>query len=520
MRGDRAAVARFFQFLQDRAADFFDGPGPTLGPSRWVVSARIEDDRSSFPESERIVPDELSEFVRTFDPRRRRVPMICGQGRDIPAHWAEALPPVGRVLEVDRDHINFWTRLAGIIDPILGVSRLDACVTDGYTQQSIGFSRGLAETDGRAALWHVAQLSEGEPPGIPNMPSLDEVGFGLSEDELERVRTEHRDLSRGGLRMAVAATRAIEGYRPPEDVRSHLQYRCLSHFARAAATNGLELDMDEETLARILNAAFQPLAQEIRGITGRTSTEVSAAPATAPAAAPVATQPGATVPAAQAAPAQAPAAPAQAQGVQAAQTPAPGTPAAQPAPAAQAAPLAPAPADGSAAPAPAQADPAQGQQGAEASGATPAQPQDEAERHAALRGRAQLAARRAQLSGVLDGRAASEQANRALAGGEQSVALFESLVGDSLAQRSGTLTREVRVVGHDQPIQISPRAQVFRICGEQPPVNEASLGILSLAAAEAQRDFPEVGPDDPQFVGALHRHCERMLRNSGLMGGA
>ncbi len=156
--------------------------GLQFGPARWLVMARTEDNRSDFPSEARITPSIVVDFVATFDPSRRRVPIICAQGRNIPAHFTDTLPPVGEITALDRDRINLWGAARSIIDPVLGVPRLDLCVSSGYNDRSIGFLKASRETDGRPNLFHLALLG-GEPPGVPNMPSLAEHGFGLDAEQ-------------------------------------------------------------------------------------------------------------------------------------------------------------------------------------------------------------------------------------------------------------------------------------------------------------------------------------------------
>lgn len=219
--------------------------GLKFGPPRWMVLARIEDDRSDFPADQRITHRTLDELVDTFDPEWRRVPIICAQGRDIPAHWADPLPPVGEIVALDRDLINLWGHVRSVIDPILGIPRLDLCVAHGFNDRSIGFHTGTNETEGRAALFHLALLG-GEPPGIPNMPSLVAHGFGLDDEQLETLRQRCAALpcsadpsdrttvaqllghAVGDLTREWAALGGLERYR---ELAAELQHRTTCHFA-------------------------------------------------------------------------------------------------------------------------------------------------------------------------------------------------------------------------------------------------------------------------------------------------
>lgn len=168
--------------------------GVELGEARWIVIARVEDDRSDFAPEQRITHRTIDELIETFDSERRQVPVICAQGEPIGGHGTEALPPVGQVVALSRDDINLWGKVRSFVDPVLELSRLDLCVSIGYDQRSIGFRTSSNETGGRPSLVHLALLA-GQQPGISNMPTLSAQGLGLEDDQLEKLRTRFDDVT-------------------------------------------------------------------------------------------------------------------------------------------------------------------------------------------------------------------------------------------------------------------------------------------------------------------------------------
>ena len=261
--------------LSSLASDVRDLLSPLLGPStielapaRWLVIARVEDDRSDFPEARRISHRMLSEFVDTFDPEVRRVPVICSQGEGVPAHWADPLPPVGRVTALERDHLNLWGEVRSFVDPVLGLPRIDVCVADGFTQQSIGFRTTSAETGGRARIWHLAQLSEGEPPGIANMPRLDEMGFGLDDEQLRQLQERRAGYTAGGrfglaARQVLAEWRGFGGVETFREQAGELEYRCRAGLAACGDSNLLEeiTTMKAEELRTLVEQTLTPAVE-------------------------------------------------------------------------------------------------------------------------------------------------------------------------------------------------------------------------------------------------------------------
>ena len=257
-----------------------------LSPPRWILAARREDARSDFPQAEWITHRTLDDFIDTFHTAGRRVAVICGRGSflyqptTLPAHWAEVLPPAGVAVAAERDRINLWLQLRSVIDPILGLPRIDLNVAEGYDQQSIGFAEGSNETAGRARLWHLAQLSLGEPPGIPNMPSFSDLGFGLDSAQLEQLRQRRNALAPHERSIAekfgVYAARLTDEWAEFGGVEqralSEMRYRCAAHFAihedrdLVAEVAQEVIDLNEEELANVLARVFEPLVGEVRAL--------------------------------------------------------------------------------------------------------------------------------------------------------------------------------------------------------------------------------------------------------------
>lgn len=157
----------------------------------WLPIARVEDDRSDFYGSDPITYRDLKQAVETFDPARRRIPIVCGMGRapeasSGPGHWCGMyMPPLGEVTRLSFDGLNLWAKARAIVDPDTGEDRIAWAVTRGATERSVFLIRASAETGGKTMLWHLAQLSMGEGPGTPNMPTLD---TWLSAGETDRAR--------------------------------------------------------------------------------------------------------------------------------------------------------------------------------------------------------------------------------------------------------------------------------------------------------------------------------------------
>ena len=151
----------------------------------WIPMARVEDSRSDFFPDQPITYEDLAECVETFDPQRRRIPVVCGMaGADSgPSHYKGMyLPSPAKVTALDFDGLTLWGRFLPIIDPVTGEDRFEFGMKNGFTEGSVCIIKNSNETGGKAMLWHHAQLGMGEGPGIANMPSLDEwLGGGETE---------------------------------------------------------------------------------------------------------------------------------------------------------------------------------------------------------------------------------------------------------------------------------------------------------------------------------------------------
>ena len=428
--------------------------GLRFGPARWMVLARIEDDRSDFGPEARIGDEHLDEFVASFDPERRRVPVICAQGRDIPAHWADPLPPVGEIVALDRDLINLWGRAQSIIDPILDIPRLDLCVSEGFNDRSIGFHLGSNETEGRAALFHLALLG-GEHPGISNMPTLTAHGFGLDDDQLKRLRRRRSalDLDRattaqlighavGSMTREWAALGGLDNYR---QLAAELQHRTTAHFAFR--------EDDHDLIQEALPMSHEHLEALMEGLTRGLETLGTIAERLTPAAQGTETAEPAT----------------QDSGGAGAPPPAPHTPAPPP---------------------------------------TRQTPPQTSHDPATLRARAAAIANRSIALGILPRQAALEQAGRLSEAGTEAVEAWGESI-DQLAQaQNGQVFREVRV-GAGPPVQVNLAAHQFRVFSKPGVgVDERRLAVLSRAVEEVQRLNPGTNRLDPK---TLERAAQRYL---------
>jgi len=430
-----------------------------LSPPRWMLAARREDARSDFPQAEWITHRTLDDFIGTFHTAGRRVAVICGRGSflyqptTLPAHWAEVLPPAGVAVAAERDRINLWLQLRSVIDPILGLPRIDLNVAEGYDQQSIGFAEGSNETAGRTRLWHLAQLSLGEPPGIPNMPSFSDLGFGLDSAQLEQLRQRRNALAPHERSIAekfgVYAARLTDEWAEFGGVEqralSEMRYRCAAHFAihedrdLVAEVAQEVIDLNEEELATVLARAFEPLVTEVRALRdGLAAQELSGE---------VLEVSG-----------------------EVAETET------------------------------REAVPRTGR-----AGGTPALPAMEDQ--AALAQRALVASRRAVAFGVLPREVAQERAARCLAGGEVAVAAFEEIVQEQSQARAGNLTREVRVSGGGE-LRLPVDPSRYRSLRHRAEVDPQLLEVSAVVQHRLRAQNPSApGLDLDQF----RRQCQQEL---------
>ena len=439
-----------------------------LDQPRWILAARREDDRSDFPASERITTQTLDQFVDTFHLGERRVAVICGRGSflyqptTLPAHWAEMLPPAGVAVAAERDRINLWLQLRSIVDPILDLPRIDLNVSEGYDQQSIGFSKGSNETSGRARLWHLAQLSLGEPPGIPNMPSFSDMGFGLDADQLEQLRQRRAALAPHQRSIAqlfgVYAANLTDEWKSFGGIErralSEMRYRCAAHFAIQHDRDLLDqvaqevLDLTDEQLAHLLSNAFEPFVGELRSLRNDLAAQQ----------------------------------------------------------------LAPAPEGEEGA----TADPALAQaRPKEETGSVedlPPGPSEVLQDRAALAQRALRASRRAVALGVLPRDVAQERASRCLIAGAEALTAFEEMIDEQAQARTGRLMREVRVEGVGE-VQVPRDPQRYRSLRHRAEVDPELLEI-SVGVQERMRVHNPTAPG--LDLALFRRHCQRELDRRAL----
>lgn len=157
------------------------------GPDRWIIAARTEGSHSRFPAEERIRPAHLREVVQTFSRDRRQVPVVAGRdvadtGHRFPPHSATTnsnlTVPAGEVMDVRFDGLTLWALVRSFMDPDIGVSRIDHLVERGHNHRSVAIDPPTPETDGKRSLHSIDLLPGTVAEGIPNMPRLDESGFG------------------------------------------------------------------------------------------------------------------------------------------------------------------------------------------------------------------------------------------------------------------------------------------------------------------------------------------------------
>lgn len=147
----------------------------------WFILARVEDERSLFPESERIKHDMLSRMTAAYDPEFRKAALIGPNGG--PSHdtgeFSRFIP--GHVEALEFDGYYLWGLVSENFE-----GYISWLVEDGHEQRSIQWWPALPElTDAPPYLRHVAMLT-GEPPGTPNLPSLDQWFLeqqGVAQDD-------------------------------------------------------------------------------------------------------------------------------------------------------------------------------------------------------------------------------------------------------------------------------------------------------------------------------------------------
>lgn len=155
----------------------------------WMVLARIEGDDSLFADDP-ITEKELRDMAGSYDPEFRKAPIITGYdpdgGASGPSHWVgEFNAPLGFATALAFDGLNLWGEVEQRYDED-GVGLVEKAVAKGFLQRSIGWWRKLVEVKNKPYLRHIALLG-GEPPGIPNLPPLDQYFRSMVGEQLGRV---------------------------------------------------------------------------------------------------------------------------------------------------------------------------------------------------------------------------------------------------------------------------------------------------------------------------------------------
>jgi hypothetical protein len=157
--------------------------GVVLTAPRLILIARVEDERSPFPADYRITADIARKVCESYDPKIYRAAVICSANGETPHEGASAsASPAGYVSALEFDGLNIWGYVDSIVDPVTNLSRMDWLVQNGHTCVSVNICLS------RCILLHLAQLPDGNLPGIFGMPNLLDFGFGLSMTEIEALR--------------------------------------------------------------------------------------------------------------------------------------------------------------------------------------------------------------------------------------------------------------------------------------------------------------------------------------------
>lgn len=136
----------------------------------WIIVARVEDaERTMFDADELLTAEELGAMATAYD-RHYRTAAVVLPGEGMSAHFvgehSRWIPASVDALQFDGYHL--WALLRS------RWSDLEWSVVAGATQRSIQWWGSLPELPGAPPyLRHIALLT-GEPPGIANMPSLDQ----------------------------------------------------------------------------------------------------------------------------------------------------------------------------------------------------------------------------------------------------------------------------------------------------------------------------------------------------------
>lgn len=155
--------------------------GVTTSDGRtWMIAARVEDDRSSFPPADRIQSQELADTADCYDPDMiHRAPVILPEGG--PGHWTGefAKQTAGQVDGLSFDGYNLWALVKQ------NDGRISQAIADGLTNRSIGLMPKYSEAGGKPYLRHL--LITAETPGITNLRPLEEFFPAGANDKASRA---------------------------------------------------------------------------------------------------------------------------------------------------------------------------------------------------------------------------------------------------------------------------------------------------------------------------------------------
>lgn len=144
--------------------------GVTTSDGRtWLLAARVEDDRSTFPKADRLTSSELAEIAASYDPHLiHRANVGVPQSNERSGHETLKFGKqmLGQVDAIDFDGYFLWTLVKQ------NQGRVSKAVADGLTNRSIGVIPSYKEAGGAPYLDHL--LVTAETPGITNLGQLEE----------------------------------------------------------------------------------------------------------------------------------------------------------------------------------------------------------------------------------------------------------------------------------------------------------------------------------------------------------
>lgn len=163
----RAMPMEFGTPTQSKSLEPLPGGVTTSDGRTWMIAARTEDDRSSFPKNDRISAQELADTAESYDPDLiLRAPVIAPENG--PGHWTGeyAKQTLGQVDAVSFDGHNLWTLISQNSN---GVTK---AIKAGLIHRSVGLMPNYSEAGDKPYLRHL--LITAETPGITNLRPLDE----------------------------------------------------------------------------------------------------------------------------------------------------------------------------------------------------------------------------------------------------------------------------------------------------------------------------------------------------------